>query len=104
MKPMSARDLKNATGDVMRTLRRGERILITFRGKPVGTIEPWRPDARDLPAVPPFEQAWAAIEAELKGSVPRFASWREAEEETRGRRCRICSSSTSAIPATPATV
>ena len=85
MKPMSARDLKNSTGDVVRTLRRGESILLTFRGKPLGTIEPLR-SRGCVPAIQPFEEAWDAIETELRRSKPRFASWRDAEDESRGRR------------------
>ena len=88
MKPMSARDLKNSTGDVNRTLRRGESILLTFRGKPLGTIKPLRPGTRDVPAIHPYEEARTAIEAELKRSTPRFASWKDAEDEGRGRRSK----------------
>jgi antitoxin (DNA-binding transcriptional repressor) of toxin-antitoxin stability system len=86
MKPMSARELKNSTGDVIRTLRRGESILLTFRGKPLGTIEPIRSDALDAPVIQPYEEAWAAIETELKRSAPHFASWKDAENESRSRR------------------
>jgi prevent-host-death family protein len=83
---MSARELKNATGTVVRTVRRGGRILLTFRGKPVATIEPVRDHGEPATVIPPFEEAWAAIESELKGSKPRFASWRDAEDASRGRR------------------
>ena len=86
MKPMTARDLKNSTGAVIRTLRRGESILLTFRGKPLGTIEPMRPGTRDVPAIQPYEEAWTGIEAELKHSTPRFASWKDAEDASRSRR------------------
>ena len=86
MKPMSARDLKNSTGEVVRTLRRGESILLTFRGRPLGTIEPMRPDTRDVPAIQPYEEAWAAIETQLQRSTPRFRSWKDAEDVSRGRR------------------
>jgi antitoxin (DNA-binding transcriptional repressor) of toxin-antitoxin stability system len=83
---MSARDLKNSTGEVVRTLRRGGSILLTFRGKPLGTIEPLRSGDTDPPAAVPFEEAWAQVEAELERSEPRFASWRVAEDASRGRR------------------
>jgi antitoxin (DNA-binding transcriptional repressor) of toxin-antitoxin stability system len=86
MKPMTARELKNATGEVVRTLRRGESILLTFRGKALGTIEPLRSDGSKVPSIEPYEEAWAEIEAQLRRSKPRFASWREAESESRGRR------------------
>ena len=83
---MTARDLKNATGEVVRALRRGEGILLTFRGKPLGTIQPLQAGDIDAVAVPPYEQAWAEIEDELRRSAPAFPSWREAEDASRGRR------------------
>ena len=86
MKAITARDLKNATGEVVRTLRRGESLLLTFRGKPLGTIEPVGPDEAPATAVAPFEEAWAEIEAQLQRSTPHFASWEKAEEDSRGRR------------------
>jgi antitoxin (DNA-binding transcriptional repressor) of toxin-antitoxin stability system len=86
MKPMTARDLKNSTGEVVRTLRRGESILLTFRGKALGTIEPLRPERSEGPPILPYEQAWAEIEGQLRQSPPRFASWQDAEDHSRGRR------------------
>jgi antitoxin (DNA-binding transcriptional repressor) of toxin-antitoxin stability system len=86
MKPMTARELKNSTGEVVRTLKRGESILLTFRGKALGTIEPLRPEGGIVPGILPYGEAWAEIEAQLKRTKPRFASWKEAEDESRGRR------------------
>jgi antitoxin (DNA-binding transcriptional repressor) of toxin-antitoxin stability system len=83
---MTARDLKNSTGEVVRALRRGERIVLTFRGKAMGTIEPLRPDDVDVTPVTPYEEAWAEIEDQLRRSNPRFSSWREAEDASRGRQ------------------
>ena len=85
MKPMTARELKNATGEVVRTLRRGESILLTFRGKALATIEPLPAEDRGVPSIPPYEEAWKEIAAQLRRSRPRFASWREAEHHSRGR-------------------
>jgi prevent-host-death family protein len=86
MKPMTARELKNSTGEVVRSLRRGESILLTFRGKPLGTIVPIGADDREPNRVRPYEEAWKEIETQLKRSKPRFASWKDAEDESRGRR------------------
>lgn len=86
MKTVTARDLKNSTGEVVRALRQGESILLTFRGKPLGTIEPVEPGQSRTTAIPPFEEAWADLEAQLRRSEPQFASWREAEDHGRGRR------------------
>jgi prevent-host-death family protein len=86
MKPMTARELKNSTGEVVRTLRRGESILLTFRGKPLAAIVPVGEGDREPTPIRPYEEAWAEIEAELRKTKPRFVSWREAEDESRGRR------------------
>jgi prevent-host-death family protein len=86
MKPMTARDLKNSTGDVVRTLRRGESILLTWRGKPLGTIVPLGTGDRERLRIRPYEEAWADIETQLGKTKARFHSWREAEDESRGRR------------------
>jgi len=86
MKPMTARELKNSTGEVVRTLRRGESILLTFRGKALGTIEPLGPGGGRVPSIPPYKEAWAEIETQLSRSRPRFSSWKKAEDESRGRR------------------
>ena len=86
MKPMSAADLKNASGEVVRTLRRGESILLTFRGHPIGTIRPIEDESADTPPVAPFEKAWAEIEQQLESSEPRYDSWKDAEDQSRGRR------------------
>ena len=86
MKPMTARDLKNSTGEVVRTLRRGGRILLTFRGRPLGTITPVEACDGSAPATRSFDDAWAAIDAELQRSTPHFPSWRAAEDQSRGRR------------------
>jgi prevent-host-death family protein len=86
MKPMTARDLKNSTGEVVRALKRGESILLTFRGKPLGTIVPLKSGDQDMGRIRPYEEAWSDIEQQLIHSKPRFASWKEAEEVGRGRR------------------
>lgn len=85
MKPMTARELKNATGEVVRALRRGETIVLTFRGRALGTIAPLHANERHGPSVPAYDEAWTRIEDELRRSTPRFASWRQAEEYSRGR-------------------
>jgi prevent-host-death family protein len=86
MKPMTARELKNATGEVVRTLKRGESILLTFRGKPLGTIAPVGARERAASRIRPYEEAWADIESQLRRTKPHFASWKEAEDRSRGRR------------------
>jgi antitoxin (DNA-binding transcriptional repressor) of toxin-antitoxin stability system len=85
LRAITARELKNSTGEVVRTLRRGEGLLLTFRGKPLATIEPLS-DGEPRAAVASYEDAWAEIERQLETSTPRFASWKDAEDYSRGRR------------------
>lgn len=42
MKTMTAKDLKNKTGEVIRTIKQGEEILISYRGKPLAKFMPLR--------------------------------------------------------------
>lgn len=86
MKTLSARDLKNRSGEVLRALRRGDSLILTFRGKPVGRIVPYAPSGAKGMILRDYEEAWAEIEEALQGSSPEFASWREAEDRSRGRR------------------
>ena len=86
MKTLSARDLKNRTGDVLRALRRGDSLVLTFRGKPVGRIVPYAASGAKGMVIRDYEDAWPEIEAALNQSAPEFPTWREAEDRSRGRR------------------
>jgi len=85
VRPMTARELKNQTGEVLRTLRRGEIILLTFRGRPVGTIVPYAAGKEGSAEVRTFEEAMNDLDHKLRTTRPRHRTWREAEDESRGR-------------------
>lgn len=40
MKTITAKELKNSTGDVIRRIKRGESVLVSYRGKPLATVTP----------------------------------------------------------------
>lgn len=40
MKIISAKMLKNKTGDVIREIRRGKEVLVSYRGKPLAKFVP----------------------------------------------------------------
>ncbi len=85
MKTYTARQLKNRTGEVLRTVRSGEPAVITVHGKPVGTIQPISSECASQEDIRPFAEAWADIEKQLAATKPHFRTWREAEKYNRGR-------------------
>ena len=40
MKTVTAKDLKNRTGEVIRSIKQGEEIIVSYRGKPLGKFVP----------------------------------------------------------------
>jgi len=87
MVQVSSRELKNKTGEILRRVRRGERIAVTNRGKTVALLLP----AADLAQIEgdpvrPYQEAWTDIEATLAERPPRYSSWREALDRSRRRR------------------
>lgn len=75
MKIITAKELKNKAGEALRLVSKGERVLVTRRGKPFACISPFTDDEF---ALKPFEKAWKDIEKTLKRTEPHFKSWREA--------------------------
>ena len=40
MKTFTAKDLKNRTGEVIRSIKQGEEIIVSYRGKPLAKFVP----------------------------------------------------------------
>lgn len=83
---ITAKELKQRTGEAIDRVRSGERLTVTWRGKPVAVISP--PTTEDMKAweeTRSFEEAWSDIERTLDGAEPPFEDWREAEAWVRGR-------------------
>ena len=81
---MTAKELKNRTGDAFRAVARGERVMLTRRGKTVAVLVPV-----DFPTVEdevlPYDEAWQMIEDALAASEPEYASLEEAVSRSRRR-------------------
>jgi len=81
---MTAKELKNRTGDAFRAVARGERVMLTRRGKTVAVLVPV-----DFPTVEdevlPYDEAWQMIEDALAASEPEYASLEEAMSRSRRR-------------------
>jgi prevent-host-death family protein len=73
MDAIGARDLKQHTGEVIARVRRGERLLLTVRGRPVAIIAPIEQSRLDAAisreAQNAEEQGWLAVAEEA------FAFW-----------------------------
>lgn len=84
---VTAKQLKQRTGEIIRRVKSGERLTVTYRGKPVAIILP--PPAGDADRsedLRPFEQAWREIAASLEKTEPQFKNWREAMKWARKER------------------
>lgn len=87
MGTITAKQLKQKTGEVIKRIKAGERLILTYRGKLLAYIEP----AFDKPTnaadqVNEYQKAWENIESTLEETTPEFKDWREATGWIRKRR------------------
>jgi antitoxin (DNA-binding transcriptional repressor) of toxin-antitoxin stability system len=81
---LTAKDLKNRTGDAFRAIGRGDRVVLTRRGKALAVMVPLA-EGEEVPDLPPYAEAWADIEQALAASAPEFPSVDEAMARSRRR-------------------
>lgn len=83
---ITAKQLKQRTGEVLKKVRSGERLTVTYRGKPVAVIAPsTMEETRALEKLRSFDEAWGDIEQTLRKTKSEFKGWREATEWVRNR-------------------
>lgn len=83
---VTAKELKNRTGEILRRVRSGEKILITRRGKPCAMIEqPKVKRGKETFSLRSFDAAWKDILYTLKSTEPKFKNWKEAMKWTTHR-------------------
>lgn len=86
MGTITAKQLKLKTGEVIRRIKSGERLTLTYRGKPLAFIEPTANNAaKELNKVAESVKAWERIESTLNSTKPEFKNWREATGWVRNR-------------------
>ena len=86
MGTVTAKQLKQKTGEIIRRVRSGERLTITYRGRPVAIMAPPAHDEIEIfRKLRSFEEAWADIEKSLGKQKPRFTGWKEATDWARNR-------------------
>ena len=83
---ITAKQLKQKTGEVIRRIKSGERLTLTYRGKPLAVIEPTT--AKDMEKqnrINDSVKAWDKIESTLSNTKSEFKNWREATQWVRNR-------------------
>ena len=80
MKPIEIRELRLKTGEWVRRAARGERVVITERGRPVALLLPVRPG--DLST--PFRERRTSPEFDSLPPVPGDAGEYVSEDRDRG--------------------
>jgi prevent-host-death family protein len=85
MKTISAKELKNRTGDVLRRVGKGEKVLVTRRGKPCALLSPVEKDRAIKAQLRSYNEAWKDIEKTLRTTTPRHKTWEEAIQWSRRR-------------------
>ena len=83
---ITAKQLKQKTGEIIKKVRSGERLTVTHRGKPVAIIAPpTMEETETLKGLRTFDEAWRDIEETLRKTEREFKGWREATEWVRNR-------------------
>ena len=86
MGTVTAKQLKQKTGEVIRRVKSGERLIVTYRGKPIATIAPPTiEETEGLQELRSFEEAWGDIERTLEQTEAEFKGWEEATQWVRKR-------------------
>jgi prevent-host-death family protein len=86
MGTITAKQLKQKTGEVIKRIKSGERLTLTYRGKPLAVIEPTtNNDITELNRVNESAKAWENIESTLSSTDSEFKNWREATDWVRNR-------------------
>ncbi|RZB33100.1 MAG: hypothetical protein SRB2_04165 [Desulfobacteraceae bacterium Eth-SRB2] len=86
MNTVTAKQLKQKTGEVIKKVRAGEKLTVTYRGKPVAVIVPAAMEEENaLKELRSFDEAWKDIEKTLKRTEPEFKGWGEATRWVRNR-------------------
>ena len=81
----TAKDLRTRTREILRVVQTGERVIVTYRGRPVAVLSPANeaPDvADDLRSI---TDAWPDILRTVRATRPAF---RRAEDALRATRRR----------------
>ena len=81
MRKVGTRELKQHTGEIIDSVRMGERILLTLRGEPVAVISPIDREAVEEAMSSEAERAERKSLGWLAASSSAFTFWENEEDE-----------------------
>jgi len=81
----TAKDLRTRTRQLLEMVRAGERLVITFRGRPVAVMSPASDDSEALDDLRTIDDAWPDIVRTLRKSRPAFPTPEAAMRASRRR-------------------
>ena len=85
---ITAKQLKQKTGEVIKRIKSGERLTLTYLVKPLAVIK--RAADRDIKNKVSYSvKAWDRIESTLNSTNPEFKNWREATGWVRNRKLGV---------------
>jgi prevent-host-death family protein len=86
MGTVTAKQLKQNTGEIIKRVRSGERLTVTYRGKPIAVIAPPKAEkTTTMDEIRSFDEAWEDIGKTLGKTKPPFKGWKEAVNWVRNR-------------------
>lgn len=84
----TAKELRQNVRKILEKAKRGTKIAITYRGKPVAIVAPFESVFFEEEGKPrrTLEEAWQDIETQLAKTRPAFPDWKEAMAYSRRRK------------------
>jgi len=82
----TSKELRLRTGDIINGVKKGDRYIVTYRGKPVALVLPFSDQKVGELTPRPYEEAWADIEKTINESEAAYSNWDEAINESRRRK------------------
>lgn len=79
----TSKELRIKAGEIIKKVQRGERFVITYRGKPVALMVPFAADVLEEMVPRAYEEAWKDIEQTLNETEAAYPDWEEAIKESR---------------------
>jgi prevent-host-death family protein len=86
LKFATSKELRLRAGDIIKSVKKGDRYIVTYRGKPVAIVLPFSEQNVGEPSPRPYEEAWADIEKTINESEAAYTSWERAIDESRRRK------------------